>query len=305
MKLTADHNYGTKDLHGLRWGISVFVNDQKKIAVTQLGGSLERLPNQDLSLVQGRDLLVFGNIWVHKDVVERTRFRTPQQLNQLGVTWWYWDNPELPHLLYKGVWNPHGHKNFLRLVCNNTVTVASTPTTVEPQHLNDQLHQITDGKITSWQQCVGQRRDVKPRGRKILIAPSGALVFVHYYHKDKLKWIKNCVRVCEQQGYEPVIRHKPSRSAREGTAGRLCDQLIQQDFAAVWCHHSVMPVESQLAGVPTITDGACTEMPASITSTQFEQGVPLPHCDADQITHSVNSVMQHTHHKWSAIHGTW
>ena len=84
--ITADHNYGTKDLHGLRWGISVFVNDQKKTALTEMGGSLERLHNQDLSLVQGRDLLVFGNIWVHKDAEEKTKFRHPDLYKEWYLT---------------------------------------------------------------------------------------------------------------------------------------------------------------------------------------------------------------------------
>ena len=314
MQIRPDRNYGTKDPHGLRWGISVFVGDSRRCALTELGGGLERLPNQDLSLVQGRDLLVFGNIWVHKDPNEQTLFRHPDQLNQLGVTWWYWDNPELPHLLYRGAWNTQGHKNWLRLVPCNTATqqshldqpITDTISQCSHEHIDRILHNSTGGEISSWQHCVGEIRDCVPRGRRILIAPSGAGVFQHYYGRDRHTWIAQCAERIRQLGYEPVMRPKPSRRQREhAAAGRLCDLLKREDFAAVLCHHSVIPVEAQLAGVPTITAGSCTEMPASITWDQFCLGVPIPQVDRQLVTEQVNRILMHTHHKWSAIHGGW
>ena len=182
--MIAGRNYGIKELHGLKWGIYKFVNDGNQVKITSFGGDVERLKNQDLSLVTNKDrLIIMGNVWIHSDDEEKTRFRHPDLIAKTGCRAFYWDNPQLPHLLYQGEWNPLGYKNWMRLVEGNTATQTTghsllyytkTGPGTGAHRINKQLELLTQGKYTTWQSIVGPRRECKVRSKKALLCPSGS-----------------------------------------------------------------------------------------------------------------------------------
>jgi len=252
----AKSNWGQKHLHGLHWGISVIQDDRYRIQRRDWGGSCERLHNQNLDLVGDKPIVVFGNVWCHKDPEEAQRFHHPREYTARNIRWFYWDNP-LPHLLYQGAWNTEGHKNWLRLVEGNTMRTHLTPTRrgQHTQRVRDQLRELTRGTHTDWRDIVGPRRPVLPRGRRVLICPSGGHTMQAYYGWHKPTWIQDRIRECEQLGLEWQLRDKPSRGAREVNHNRLYQQLQSQDYFATISCHSMVAIESLLAGVPAIADG--------------------------------------------------
>ena len=56
--IRANENYGLKQLHGLKWGIYKFVNGGNQVRTREFGGDVERLKDQDLSLVTDKDRLI-------------------------------------------------------------------------------------------------------------------------------------------------------------------------------------------------------------------------------------------------------
>lgn len=256
MALNSNENWARKELHGLHWGISVICDDRYSIKLKNLGGSCERLPGQNLDLVNGRPIIVFGNVWCHKDPTEAQLFRHPREYTQRNIRWFYWDNP-LPHLLYKGPWNPHGYKNFIRLVEGGTVRTPRTP--VRPgqsvARINRQLHELTAGHISSWRQITGPRRPVLPRSKTVLLCPSGGVTMEKYYNINKTHWIRDITQRCTDMGLKVELRDKPGRNYREIGDNRLYQRLLAQDYLCTISNHSMVPIESLLAGVPAVSVG--------------------------------------------------
>ena len=319
MALNRDDNWARKELHGLHWGISLICDDRYQIRLKHLGGSCERLQDQNLDLVNNRPIVVFGNVWCHKDPVEARRFKHPSEYAARGIRWFYWDNP-LPHLLYKGPWNPHGYKNFVRLVECGTMRTPSTP--VRPgqsvERINAQLSEITEGKIKHWRDIVGPRRPVLPRSKRVLLCPSGGIVFEQYYNLNKTNWIMEVTQRCKQMGLEVELRDKPGRNLREIGDNRLYQRLCAQDYLCTISNHSMVPIESLLAGVPAVAVGAHAaqggghtesgEIVAPMTTTLEEfyldkGGVKCP--DESQVDMWVERLLLDCYHKRDIYNGEW
>lgn len=306
MAISAVENYGTKAQHGLKWGIHRFVGGAHRIRLRELGGDCERLPNQDLSLCDSHtELIIMGNVWVHKDPRERTLFRHPDQIAATGATAYYWDNPLLPHLLYRGEWNPMGHKNWLRIVKNDTAPKEGTSTGHGERVINQQLKLITNGRHTVWQSTVGTRRPVSVRSKTALLCPSGAGIFENYYGTTKRAWIEDMTQKFESLGWRVIMRDKPSRSLREVNNGKLYEQLLAEPIGCTVSIHSVGPVESLLAGVPAVVSGRHAGGPCATPLEEFleTKQLRLPHesdCDA-----WVSRLLDDTYHKTEAYDGSW
>ena len=307
MAITAEVNYGTKQQHGLKWGIYRVTGDAMRIRTRELGGDVERLQDQNLGLVTDKDtLVVMGNIWVHKDEQERTRFRHPRLVAQTGATAWYWDNPQLPHLLYRGAWNPNGYKNWMRIVKNNTATQTAQGSGKGEAVINEQLVKITNGRHTQWQSIIGEHRACQIRSKTALLCPSGAGIFPNYYGLDKAKWIQQKTRELEKLGWRVILRDKPGRSAREHIHnGRLYQQLIAQNIGITVSIHSVGPVESLLAGVPALVEGRHAGGECATPYDEYMQtgNIRMPHqTDVEQWC---ARLLDDTFHKTEAYEGTW
>lgn len=304
--MKANTNYGTKEQHGLKWGLYELVNGHK-IQLESRGGNARRLKDQNLDRVQ-HPLLQMGNIWVHKDLKERGLFRHPDQIHTRNLEWYVWDNPQLPHLLYKGSWNPHGYKNWLRIVKGNTATTADTPLRqgqTGAERINEQLRQLTGNTITQWQQIVGKRRAVVPRGKRVLICPSGAGIFDHYYGIDKSSWINKRRRQIEAMGYEVVVRDKPSRGSREVNQNKLCEILAREDFAFTVSIHSVGPVESLIAGTPAVVEGRHAGGPCATPWSEFKETGTVRTPERESVDLWVERLLCDTFHKTEAYSGKW
>lgn len=319
--MLADYNYGTKNLHGLKWGIYRFTNSNLQnngwcVMTTAMGGDCERLPNQDLSRVSKDDrLIVMGNIWVHKDPHEQTLFRHPDEINKTGATWFYWDNPQLPHLLYKGPWNPRGYKNWLRLVPGNTATQSGVGPrrksngklcAAGPQRINGQIATVTERQCLSWHDIVGPRKPMGVKTKTALLCPSGAGIFPHYYGINKADWIREKTTYLESQGWRVILRDKPSRRGREECDnGRLYEQLHAENIGITVSIHSVTPVESLIAGVPAIVEGRHAGGDIATPWSEFEStgNIRTPH--ETEVDAWVDRLCYDTYHKSEIYDGMW
>ena len=319
MALNSNENWARKELHGLHWGISVICDDRYSIKLKNLGGSCERLSGQNLDLVNNRPIIVFGNVWCHKDPVEAQLFRHPREYTQRNIRWFYWDNP-LPHLLYKGPWNPHGYKNFIRLVEGGTVRTPRTP--VRPgqsvARINRQLHELTAGHISSWRQITGPRRPVLPRSKTVLLCPSGGVTMEKYYNINKTHWIRDITQRCTDMGLKVELRDKPGRNYREIGDNRLYQRLLAQDYLCTISNHSMVPIESLLAGVPAVSvgehaaqGGAHTESgdpvaPMTSTLEEFYRDCGAVKCpDESSVDAWVEKILLDCYHKRDIYSGEW
>ena len=302
--IKAEKNYGRKDQHGLKWGIYKFVNGGHQVKITSIGGDVERLKDQNLSLVTNKDrLVIMGNIWVHKDAVEATKFRHPDLINQTGALWHYWDNPSLPHLLYKGAWNPNGYKNWMRLVKGNTATTRQVGSGAE--RINTQLDQLTNGRITAWQEIVGPIRPSEVRTKTALLCPSGSHIFPNYYGLNKQKWIQDKTEQLTKKGWNVILRDKPSRRGREINDNKLYEILVKERIGLTVSLHSVGPVESLLCGVPSISDGAHGGGELVTPWTEFLKTEELRLPSQQQIFDWVDNILSETFHKTEVYKGEW
>jgi len=316
---TADHNWARKELHGLHWGISVIDDDRYQIRLKSMGGSCERLQDQNLDLVHNRPIIVFGNVWCHKDPVEAQRFHHPREYTARNIRWFYFDNP-VPHLLYKGAWNPAGYKNFVRLVEGDTMRTPRTA--IRPgqsvHRINHQLRELTQGKIQHWQDIMGPSRPVMPRSKTVLLCPSGGVVFEKYYNLNKTNWIMEVTQRCKQMGLEVELRDKPGRNQREIGDNRLYQRLMQKNYMCTISNHSMVPIESLWAGVPAVAVGAHAaqgggfnsqgQMTESMTTTleEFYQDGGAVRCpDQSQVAHWVQQLLLDCYHKRDIYSGAW
>jgi hypothetical protein len=317
--LQADQNWARKELHGLHWGISTIDDDRYAIQLKHMGGSCERLPNQNLDLVNNRPIIVFGNVWCHKDPQEAQRFHHPREYNKRNIRWFYWDNP-VPHLLYKGPWNPRGYKNFIRLVEGDTMRTPRTVTraTQSVERINRQLSELTQGQITHWSDIMGPRRPVLPRSKTVLLCPSGGVVFEKYYNLNKTNWIHEVTQRCKQMGLQVELRDKPGRSAREIGDNRLYQRLTQQDYLCTISNHSMVPIESLWAGVPAVAVGAhaaqggghaesgALTAPMTQTLEEFYMSDGAVKCpDQSQVYYWCEQLLLDCYHKQDIYSGEW
>ena len=319
MQFQAHDNWARKELHGLHWGISTIVDDRYCIRLTSMGGSCERLQDQNLDLVAGRPIIVFGNVWCHKDPQEAQRFRHPSEYTQRRIRWFYWDNP-VPHLLYRGAWNPHGHKNFMRLVEGDTMRTPRTPIRVGQSidRINRQLRELTAGVITHWSDIMGPSRPVMPRSKTVLLCPSGGVVFEKYYNLNKMNWIHEVTQRCRAMGLEVELRDKPGRNQREIGDNRLYQRLMQKNYMCTISNHSMVPIESLWAGVPAVAVGAHAAQgggfnqqgertaPMSTTLEEFYQDMGAVRCpDHTQVRYWVEQLLLDCYHKRDIYNGEW
>jgi len=253
MQLESTVKYDSKERHLLDWGLNRFVDDRMRIGHTSIGGSVERLPSQSLSQLKPTDrILQFGNPWVSKTPSER-RFNHPDTVIPRVSNYYFWDNPELPHLLYKDAWNPHGHKNWMRLVPGGILSGRCDVRQERVLAINDQIRYHSDGKHMNWQSIVPKRRRVEVRGKRVLLILSSNGVYKHYDNLDKWQWAEQVQRILEARGYTVEVRDKMGRARRRRSQERLSDLLYDTDWAFSVSYQSAAVMESLLAGTAAVT----------------------------------------------------
>ena len=306
MRLTADHNYAQKHYHGLHFGISVFGTDWQ-VRHRSVGGKMERLPNQDITLIEpNQNILVFGNIYGHRDVNEKKLFNHPNLLRERNINFYYWDNPHIPHLLYANPANPRAHKNWCRLVhrhIHRQWNSISRPTQ-SVERINQQLRSLSQGVLKSWRDLNPVWRDVKRRSMTALICPSGERTFQHHYGITRSDWCAEWRRILEEMGYRVHIRPKPGRELRHHPH-RLCDQLVRNDVGITVSNHSTVAVESMMAGVPAVVTGVNPAGQLGTPGEEFKQTGQLRPVEMDQLTDWLELLLQDDYHKQEVYNGSW
>ena len=253
MKLELKKKYDTKEQHLLDWGLNRFVDDRMQIRHTSIGGSVERLPSQSVAHLKSTDkILQFGNPWVSKTPSERT-FNHPDMVIPRVSKYFFWDNPELPHLLYQDAWNPKAHKNWMRIVPGGILSGRCEVRQDRTEAINDQIRFYSGGAYTSWQSIVPKRRPVQVRGKRVLVILSSSGVYRHYDNLDKWRWAEHTQKILEGQGYTVEIRDKMGRARRRNYQARLSDLLYDTDWAFSVSYQSAAVMESLLAGTPAVT----------------------------------------------------
>jgi len=301
-------NYGLKPMHGLYFGLYHFVDDRMIIQDAKQGGSLQRVKHQDLAQIPKDALLFqFGNIWALKTpelAHERTRFIHPQRLLDGGWQFYYWDNPTLPHVLYRGPWNPQGFKNWCRITHNSTMTEGEVTLGEGERILNQQLAGLTKDTHTRWQDLM----DIKPvecKGNTVLLCPSSREMFFHYYNINVTEWIKLKTKTLNKMGYAVEVRQKPGRQTRETKGGKLCERLGRGDIAFTVSCHSVGAIESLLAGVPAVVEGAHSGGALATPWLEFKNTNSVRTPSREQIERWVSRLLDDTHHKTAVYSGEW
>ena len=216
--------------------------------------------------------------------------------------WYFYDNPELPHLLYPNPANPMGRKEWVRLVPNNILT--QTKTGSGSDRVNRMLTELA-GQPLVWQDLVYPRDTVWSNSKRVLVCASSPNCYIYYYNTTASEWTEWVCRELRKHGYEPVLRNKPSRTLRTKTSdSRLYQQLASGDYIGTVSQHSVSAMETLLAGYPAITTGPhpCGELATPFE--EFLQGdLTLP--QSDDIEDWVDGLLYNTRHKTEMRSGSW
>lgn len=247
-----------KQVNGLGWGWHIMRADARDDAVT----ATNYQPINDIQNTDGSVHLVKrGNEWGYRD------FQHPDLLKH--TNWHYWDNPEVPQLLWQHPANPNGTKQWVRMVPGEILT--STPTTNGAARINILLEKLSDGKIDAWHQ-IAPIRDWKNNKRKhVLFVTSSHPVYTNYYGTTIDAWLSHYTRAVEGMGYTWEVREKPNRKERRD-GGQLTDQLNNGDYSCVVCQHSVAAQESIMAGVPAVVTGPVQQGPLATPWEEFAMG---------------------------------
>ena len=299
-------NWGVKHLHGLKWGIHINTTDDYRVKSATQGGAYARLRDQDLNNIpkHNKHLLIFGNIWANKH--EAPVFHNPDVLRQLRHKYVFWDNPALPHLLYKGPWNPEGYKNWCRMCWDHiNPTPHHKPANTEgATRINRLLAQASDGKIDHWHQLIGGHPKDTKINQNVLLVPSSPEWHLYYQGIGVNEWLNERSNYLRNEGFDIHIRRKPSRQDREGDVGKLYEYIQEKNIGLVVAE-GVGALEAILAGVPAIVGDYAPTGPLAITWDQYRAGVPVDTPTADRVDEWMERVLQDTFHKSEIYSGSW
>lgn len=117
---------------------------------------------------------------------------------------YYWDNCLLPQLMYHNAANPHGDKDWTRLVYRSTAPAGITATEGElEQHLNrvnSQIKRISQGSKSSlWD--ILPVKPVTVRGTKILVCLSAQLTISRWYNENLADLRRRIESWAQPRGY--------------------------------------------------------------------------------------------------------
>lgn len=303
MNLT--ENWGQKHLHRLKWGIYTNSTQDYRMASSEIGGNYHRLQDQNLKNIppDTDHLLIFGNIWANRQ--EPPVFHNPAHLHLVHrLQYVFWDNPALPHLLYRGAWNPEGYKNWCRMTWNWTNTTTNNPPANRSgtDRINRLLKTASGGAVKHWHEIIGGHLRDTRLGKTALLVPSSP-EWHHYYQKLTVEqWIQKKTSVLRDRGFDVKVRTKPSRQDREGGAGRLYQQL---DNIGLVVSEGVGALESILAGVPALVGDWAPAGPLATHWDDFVESYNIDTPTADRTEQWMERVLQDTFHKSEIYSGSW
>lgn len=305
VRLDKHTDYQSKDPHGLHWGLNRFVGTGHKLKIVEKGGNLERIAGQRFeSIKPGDRLLQFGNPWIAKDPEERI-FNHYEKLLPIVDKYYFWDNPQIPHFLYKDVWNPRGHKLWIRLVPDNIMSKACDFVPDRELQINEMLQWYTGNKRYTWRNMLPRRRDVKARGKRVLLLSSSTGVYHYYSNLDREQWLQDQAQKLTGLGYEVEIRRKMGRTQRILYQPRLDQYLYDNDFAFTLSYQSASMMESLIAGTPAVTYNHrhC----GGKLATTYEEMLDghIRESTQEDVDQRILQLFSDTFHKHEAFDGSW
>ena len=276
-----------KTLSNWGWHIAP-TNSKCAVADIHHGGTLRYCDKPDQT-DGSRWLVKFGNNfdlgWKHHLTVSHKN-------------WWFWDNPELPHLLYDNPANPSGAKTFIRWVKGSIMTASSD--TPGEQRVNDLLRKLSNNTLTTWRDIVAPR-DVRRTRRHALIIASSPNCYRFYYNTTREQWLSKVQHTLEQQGWTWELRIKQGRKARR--SNKLMDQLATGHYGLVVNQHSASTMESILAGVPVVCDNDHCGGPLVTQFKDFSEGADPQECTSAEVEQWMQTILGNVRHK-SELKGT-
>lgn len=299
-------NWGVKHLHGLKWGIYINTTPDYRIKSATQGGPYARLRDQKLENIpkNNNHLLIFGNIWANKH--EDPVFHNPNTIRMIHKhRYVFWDNPALPHLLYRGPWNPQGYKNWCRMCWDwiNPTPYTTPANSSGAARINDLLKQASGGVTRHWHETIGGYPKDTKLGNRALLVPSSPEWHLYYQNKSVNEWIREKQELLLERGFEVLVRPKPSRRDREeGNAGKLYEQL---DGIGLVVTEGVSAIESILAGVPALVGDWAPTGPLASRWKDFVIGHDIDTPTADRTEQWMERVLQDTFHKSEIYLGSW
>ena len=240
------------------------------------------IDNSRLHIKFGND---FGPQWIDHNTVDN---------------FYFYDNPELPHLINPNPSNPKGEKTWIRLVPNAILT--QNPHRRGAERVNDLISYYSGKKLT-WQDIVKPKPVTIKRSRRVLVCPSSANCLHYYYGTSSSDWIDNICKHLRDLGYTPLVRGKPSRLQRK--KGNTLGRQIQEDsILFTVSQHSVCALESILEGVPAVTTGIHSAGALATPWQEMCEG-KLRTPDLDTVEDWVDWVCGNTYHISELKEGTW
>lgn len=240
------------------------------------------IDNSRLHIKFGND---FGKDWIDHTTVDR---------------FYFYDNPELPHLINPNPSNPKGAKTWIRLVPNSILTQHKHRRGAE--RIND-LISYHSGSPMTWQDIVKPKPVKLSDSRRVLLCPSSPNCYRYYYGTNRTQWIEQISQQLIELGYTPVLRGKPSRlHRREGnTLGR---QIREDKILFTVSQHSVCALESILEGVPAVVTGPHSAGELATPWEEMIQGV-LRTPELEQVEDWVDWICGNIRHRTELEQGTW
>jgi len=300
LNISPEVKYDGKQHHGLQWGFNRFVDDRMQIRDVAMGGSVVRVGATPIEQYDSTwRLLQFGNPWVCKDPTQR-RFNHPNSIIPRVAAYYFWDNPELPHLLYRGSWNPRHEKSWMRIVPGGILSGDTPRLQHRVDSINQQLRILSGGAVSTWHDIVGPRRPVRVRGNRVLVILSSSGVYHHYSRLEKWTWKHGVVQDLVSRGYEVHVRDKVGRKNRDNL-----NEILAEDWAFTVSYQSACVMESVLAGTPAVTWNQ-RDCGGTLTTPYGEmlEG-HIRECDEDAVDHRVECLFANTFHKQEAYTGEW
>ena len=290
--------WAKKDKHGLHWGHWIRKESATDWAIHR--GNYE--PCFDISSTDGsRHCFKLGNEWISKpeSPFYGTQFQHPR--NYKHDNWHFWDNPEIPQLLWPHSANPMGSKDWIRWVPGEILTSKHTESGSE--RINRLLKQLSKGRITAWQEIAPVHTVSLTSSKTVLIVPSSELNYPNYYGTTQREWLRDVIQQLLDLGYDYEIRTKPGRKNRS-KGNQLTDQLRSGKYLCTVSQHSVAAVETVMAGYPSVVTGPHPAGELATPWHEFTQGhlrTPLGY----ETVEWCDTLLGNCRHKQEIFEGSW
>jgi len=240
-----------------------------------------------------RHLLKFGNEWGHRP------FQHPNNLSHQN--WHFWDNPEIPQLLWPNPANPMGSKDWIRWVPGEILTTKKTENGAS--RINDLLKHYSNGRVTAWHDIAPVKPVSFTPSKTMLLVPSSPANYEHYYGTNQARWIEQYSKELRRLGYEVEIRIKRGRKFRK-QGNELTDQLNTGKYFGTVSQHSVAAMETIMAGYPAIVTGPHPAGNLATPWQEFADGHTRKPTLIDTINW-VETLLGNCRHKSEIFGGTW